>query len=481
MHIARSAAFPPYPIPATSLSSGVPAESAAGAVETPGTADLPVHGPFPPASACLVELSNAPLSIMSGYLAQQDRLTLRQVNASVRTAVDTTIHTLTLSGREACETLRQPGALHHLKALRLTNCADADLVDLAAVLRAVPHRSFALVLLRDAGTHVTAQGLRAIAATRLCALSLQGIPIPPDAAQALSHGGFPVSITLPHRADGVTDVDRISRIPTLISLDGNGQPVSDTAIRALQSHPALKALGLATLTGRALRELAASATLRVLDVNVIHGDEAKAYAALAGNRVLTSLAIQRVTDARHITALAANPTLSSLSLGVGHGLGPAVRALADMPSLTNLVLGPSGTEITRADIQALCTKPLQSLSFVGLRMDASALASAATARCRSLTVEFCGAFTHLQAALLAANPWPSSVCITNGMLHEDAALTLAGGPALKRLTMNFDSRTPDASADRVKRAWVAAGKQLANIDLVVHHVPEQEAQPSSYA
>lgn len=79
------------------------------------------------------------------------------------------------------------------------------------------------------------------------------------------------------------------------------------------------------------------------------------------------------------------------------------------------------------------------------------------------------------------NPWPSSVSVTNGILHEGDALTLASGPALKRLTMDFDSRTPAASEDRVKRAWVTAGKQLANIDLVVHPVPEQEAQPSSYA
>ncbi|MGI4860571.1 MAG: hypothetical protein ACRYHA_27325 [Janthinobacterium lividum] len=481
MNIARPAAFPSYPLPEMSMASGVPAESAACAAANPGTADLPVHGPFLPASACLVGLSNAPLSILSGYLEQQDRLTLRQVDAAARTAVDTLIHTLTLSGRQACATLNQPGALHNLKTLRLTNCQNADLVDLAEVLRSVPHPPFELVLARDAGTHVTARGLQAIAAARLSGLSLQGIPIPPDAAQALSHGGFPVSMALPHRADGMTDVDRISRIPTLTSLDGGGQPVSDTAIRALRSHAALRELGLATLTGRALRELAGGATLRALAVNAVRGDEAEAYAALAGNRVLTSLTIRRVTDARHVMALAANSTLSSLSLGVGHGLGPSVRALAGMPSLTDLVLGPSGTGLTGADVQALCTKPLQSLSFVGLRMDSSALAFAVTSRCRSLTVEFCGVFTGLQAVLLAANPWLSSVCVTNGILHESAALRLAGGPALKRLTMNFNSRTPDASGDRVKRAWVAAGKQLADIDLVVHPVPEREAPPFSYA
>lgn len=482
MNIGRPAAFMPPPIPAAHV---MPATVETGGVDPAGIADRGASGPSPVVPACPVASAGDPLvKLLGGLLREAKRtasLAARHADDTMRSTTDTPIDTLSLPGYHACEMLSRPDAYRHLRELRLVNCRDSDLVDLARVLQSVPRPPFELVVIRDAGTQVTAPGWQAIAASPLSSLTLEGMPVAADAAHALSHGGYAIAIALPHHPDGVSDVDRISLIPTLTAFDAGGQPVSNAAIRAFRSHAALSQLSLASLTGEALRMLAASTRLSALSVETIQGDETQAYAALAANRVLTSLTIRDVTQARHVMSLARHPTLSSLSLDVGNGLGSSIRALADMPSLTNLVLGPSATEITGADVRALCAKPLRALSFVGVRMNSPALAFAVCARSQSLRMDFCGTLSDLHVALLAANPRVTELTLANGILHEHAALVLAAGPALERLTMNFDSRTPVASQARVHNAWVEAGKNAANLDLVVHPVPPPATPFPPYA
>jgi len=422
---------------------------------------------------------NDELSIIAGYLSQDDQLGMRDIAASVRAVVDPTIHTLKFSSREACATLRQPNALRNLRELHLTDCKDEDLIDLAAMLAEMPIIDFGLIV--EAGLfgrhRVTADGIRPLAALGLTGLTLKGIPVPVDMSRALVLSVSPLSINLPYLDDYQSNVYELSQIPMLHSLQvGVAKMLTPETIEALRTHAALETLHLNTVSGKAISILATSEHIRSLTVaNIIDGEIA-ALNALADNHVLTSLSLG-VNDANALAALSRNVTLQKLSISVAHIPPALLSSFASMPALEHFQLsrrGQAAVSITVDGIAALCAKPLHALSFYEVHMDSATRSRLATAQTTSLRLQFCTSFESEDFAAFSHNRSITSLFMMNDRLNNNdddiLSLVTSGLPQLESLYVDVGSGAPNIAKEVIQAAWTASGRQLSNLDMDVRYV-----------
>lgn len=428
-----------------------------------------VKPPFVP------ESDNDTLGIIAGYLQQEDQLVMRNIDASIRAVVDSTIHTLKLDSRDACVVLSEPNALHNLRELHVTECTDEALIELAAKLAEMPKTDFTLIVQsKPFFNHVSVNGIRPLLALHLSGLMLKNIPVPLEMSRALAHSIAPLSIYLPYVLDKNSNVYEISQLPALRLLSVGHQAVTPAAIEALRWHPALEKLHIHTLVGSDVCTLATSADIHTLSIAKIRDGEAAALRALADNNVLTSLGVG-VDYADSLSALSQNGTLKQLRLSV-RDLSPSVLpALARMPALENFELSCERTQalaIGVGDIQALCTKPLKSLSFNGFTLADAARKLLATAQTNSLQVQLCTPFESTDLAVLSQNRSITSLLIQPGSgaidnYRDVMALVTSTRLHLASLSIRVGSRTPESDKDALQTAWITSGRQLSNLELEV--------------
>ena len=416
------------------------------------------------------------LDIIASYLSQADQLVTRDVDPSVRAVVDRSIHTLELSAREACNLLSQPNNLGKLRVLQLTDFRfnDNDLIDLANLLKHIPTTDLKVIVgptYQVYGSPAIVEGVKPLAALRLSALTLNGIPISNDTSRALAHSVSSISISLPVSVSGEGDLYEISQIPMLRSLRANYlRNISPEAIRALQSHQALEHLQLDEISGVDLVILATSAHIRSLDISVMRFDgKAAALLALADNRVLTSLNVG-VQDGNAFSVLSQNVTLQKLSMHVYQFAPASLASIATMPALQEFHLSGNargGQSIGEEDISALCEKPLKSLSFRDIKMDGSARLLLATAKAAELRLNSCTPFESEDFAVLKQNQSIKSLSITSyGPVNNDEnilSMVASGMPQLESLHITIKGGWPAETA--IRETWEASGRRAATLHL----------------
>lgn len=374
----------------------------------------------------------------------------------------------TLTGEQACALLGRPNAPGTLRALRLRDCSDADLVNLARVSSSAPGPSFELVLDKHAGVRLSAIGFRALAAVPLSGITLNELAIPREFAEYLSRSVSPLSINLSSRIDGQSEVYWLSQIPTLKSLSVGGHYVSSAASAALASHPLLAELGFSRVSGAVLGSLLANPRLRTLSTDAIVGNEAYAFAALANHPGLTALRIGRVSEPEHLVALSRNTSLLTLNLDLSAAARSGMRDLARISTLTSLSLSVSGEDgmLTLADVQRLCARTYADLRFTMVEIEPAALMHIVATQTQRLVLDYCFYITDQAVDALVANARITELSVI-GCVNERQALALASKPSLTKLAIDFASDSVNEAEAQIKRTWVAAGKLLANLDLTV--------------
>lgn len=416
---------------------------------------------------------NDTLGIIAGYLTQEDQLVMRDIDAWTRSVVDPTIQTLKLTGSEACIALREPNALRNLRELHLTDCNDQQLIDLAAMLAKMRRTDFELIVTSNPFKNlVSVEGIAPMAALRLSGLTLKDIPVPIEMSHALARSVAPLTFNLPYIFDLDSNVFEISQLPQLRSLLVGRQALTPETIAALQAHAALEKLHVHAVSGSDICTLATSAHLQSLSISKIRDGEAVALRALADNRVLKSLGIA-VDHADSLAVLSQNVTLKRLSVSVRDMPALLMSALSTMPALEDFDLSSrriQGLSIGLDHIQALCEKPLKSLSFNGLVLDGATRLRLATAQTASLRLQFCTAFEDADFAALRRNQSITSLSIQSGTgttSNDDAILSLVTSEDLKleSLMMRLLSKTPEAARKAIQTAWLRSGRPLSNLAL----------------
>ena len=484
--IAHAQAHGLFAVSATSVAPAASAARASGAAQIHrialhalGTGNAAASAANLSAPAFVATADKDTLGIITAYLSQDDQLVMRNVDASVRAVVDPIIHALRLSAREACILFAQPNDLSKLRELYLTNVNDKDLIDLAELLKQMPKTDFELTLELNsfhsrgssASALISVEGLGPLLALRFSGLTLKHIPISAALSRALEHSVSPLSLTLPYHNSGEDLLDEISRIPTLRSLQiGRQCNMSSVAINALRSHEKLDRLEIYIISGEHLAILATSAHIRSLKVEFIrHGGQAAALTALAENHALTSLDL-RVDDANALAVLSQNVTLQKLYLNVRQLTRSSLASIAAMPALEEFLLsGHAGLEepICVDDIAALSARPLKSLSFRDIQMDGPMRSLLATAKTAKLRLESCTPFEREDFAALGQNRSIGSLFIWNSgrstSFDDVLSMVTSGLPQLESLDVTV--RYAEGVVPAIEAAWVASGRQLANLNL----------------
>ena len=469
----------PAPVPAVPASASIAGDSpvhvpqvALHALGAPNMAPSAAPNAAPSAISPRYQtaLTNDELGIVSSYLQQDNQLEMRDINDSVRAAVDSTITSLTLSAQQARALWSAPNALHNLREVRLTDCDDADLQQLAQAMgpvRASLLSKLELILDNDDRNGVTANGLVALAPLHLAGISLKGMTITAADAFALSLGASPVSISLPDDGQAWSDVPGICLIPTLRQLHAPLHHLSDVTVVALRAHPALTNLSVGTLSGAAVCELVASASIQALSVRHIVDGEVNVFTAIAGNRVLQSIVIGRVDHPESLAILSGNPVLTSVTLCLSTAASNGIALLANMPSLQLLSLSAqqaSGT-LRAADVQALCARSFATLQFKQWEIDTAAMAHIVATGTPSLSLDDCYPVTHKAIEALASNRSLVSLSLLGGVINVHHAIMLATSPTLQFLRAEIGDDAPDNAQDDIEIAWAVTNKPLANLEL----------------
>lgn len=426
------------------------------------------------------------LGIAAGYLEGDDQLTLRSMSPAVKVKTDQQIETLSMSPREAVAFFQDTAGLPNLKQLTInmktinsSNVDVSDLDDFVDVLEHARYAPFELVL-REKGleTSISADVLQ-----RLSVLPLSGLTLHPtynfDLARfaGLERAKFDLSISLDN-VSGMRDFDVLVNLPSLTSLSMGDKVPSPTQAALLGSHPALTVLKTERrlIQPAELLPILSNRHLETLSVNWIAIESMEVIEALAGHPSITTLELGVIQKPALLSAIFQNPVIGSLQL-TPYCLYPSVmHQIAEMPSLRTFTLteGDASSPAPDAEsLRALCTRPLASLSFEGVKLNEATIVIAAGAHAQSLTIQNNGGTSdqvHAQAgtlhqaaiAALVANPHVSSLSF-KGHIVSGGAAQLAGAPGLKKLSIDIVSA--DETVESVQDAWQRVGKSL--VDLTV--------------
>jgi len=470
------------PAPVDGNEGGSPAVARAAAAAAPAPARVSLYAlgaSSVPIRHYSPEMADDPLGIVAEYLSPTDQLVMRQIGPVVRAVVDAKVRRLTLPVQEACALFSQPGDFSHIRTVELLMCRDGDLIRFAEILRSVRNTDFELSLHGQAGCLVSAVGLRSLAPLSLAGICLQEIQITRDVVTSLSLGTSPVSITLPYWLADQAEPQLIAQIPTLRSLSANKLHLSDTVASSLRSHPQLVELTVGQLSETGFRFIASSATLRALVVQKIWGNEGIALTGMADNQALATLKIGRLRMAESLALLSLNRSLTSVELGVGASALCGIPHLAAMPSLErlSLVTVNGNAALAGEHLEALCARPLKSLSLHCWQMDLAAWTHVTDVHAARLSLDYCYLNNDAFITDIAANARIASLSVYGEMINEGNALVLARSPTLGHLRADFLSDQPNESEARVKTAWLLAGKLLNTLDLSVRQTsPERNGE-----
>ena len=463
-------------IAVTGTSASAPASSSPAAARADAVSPVPqiprhrLGGPTTPHPELVRALAVSPFSMPPRAALQSTQRPEVQAESANGAAPFINDTALILTGDEACTFLSEPGNLNILRELRLLNCRDADLINIARVLsnplQGAPSTAFALVLDKFDGAELSAAGFHALAGLRLAGITLNALPIPREIAEQLSMGVTSLTIKLPRRVDGQTDLDALSQIPTLASVDVGRHPLSSVSLGAFASHPSLTTLRFASLSGKVLCQLLENPKLRTLSTDIIVADESEAFAALADHQTLTALRIGHVSSPAHLSILSRNRSLVSLDLQLSPTARTGMRDLAAIPTLTTLALSISGDDLRLGldDVRALCTKTYSELRFTMVEIEPAAQLHIAATQTKSLVLDYCFYITDQTISALLANSRIATLSAI-GCVNESQAMALATMPSVAKLTVDFASDAAISAEARLMRIWLSAGKSLANLDL----------------
>ena len=414
-------------------------------------------------------LSDDPLGIVAGYLEETDQRVMRQFDALMHRSVDPQIKVLTVNGRDACALWIRPNALRALRELRLTHCGNAELIDLAAVLKTLRKRPFALILDQKANTVVSARGLDALAEMTFSGITLRGANLAADAAQALARGASPVSISLPRQHFLLTqELFPFLQIRTLRSLDAGLRSLPDNFGPVVASHECLTHFSISIIGSEAFHDIAKSTTIESLSFEYIERDEVAALAALTGNSALRSLEIGFIRKPDTLAALSRNSSLRSVTLGLLRNAHFGFSHLANMPGLEALSLRRASTctKLLNAEhVRALCTKTFTSLSLHEWDIEVAAQALIAATSTQHLSLNHPVPFSDAAISTISTNAAIASLSLGGGIITAAHAITLAGSPTLQQLKVGSGANFSVDAKTAIANAWRAAHKPLVNLQL----------------
>ena len=413
-------------------------------------------------------MSNDPLGIVASYLEETDQRVMREVDALMHVAVDRQIDILTISAKDACAIFRHPNAFCALRELRLTDCGNADLIDLVAILKTLPHTQFALILDQKANAFVNARGFTALAEVAFSSITLKNIDLSPADAQALARGTSPVSISIPALSFEKPDVAYLLQIPTLSSLIASPHPFPNNIRSAVTSHTCLSELLVGAISSVSLCDISKSATIETLSISEIDGPEAGALSAIADNATLRSLTIGSIHRPQSLVTLSRNSALRSVTLGVFRDAQIALPHLANMTGLEVLSLRSASslsTQLPAENIQALCEKSFRSLDLHDWDIEPAAQLLIATSQSHHLSLNHATPFSEAAIHALSMNPAITSLSVEGSIFTAAHAITLAGVPTLQSLQLSIDMIFSPLEKVAISKAWQAAHKPLANLRL----------------
>jgi hypothetical protein len=335
-----------------------------------------------------------------------DQRVPREVDELVRLAVALKLDVLTVNGQEARALLSRPNGFHAPRNICLTNCRDADLIELVAIVKATEHAPFALILDRNYDTLVSERALNALSEATFSSITLRDLDISANAAQALARGASPVSISLPMLLPQPPDLQHILTISTLRSLRASPHHFPDHLTSAVASHPYLTEFSIGAISAAAVRAIARSVTIQSLSLEYIADNEVTALAALADNSALRSLTIDLVRQPQSLAALSRHNFLRFLTLDLHSDAHAGIPYLANLPTLEVLSLRDStfGSMLLRAEhVQALCARSFEELSLLHWDIEPAAQRLIAAAPSRHLSLNHSKQFSNAAMSVLSMN------------------------------------------------------------------------------
>jgi hypothetical protein len=456
-----TAAFANASASPTSAASTTPATTLA-ALNTGACASAQV-----PSKEYIAPLANDLLGVVAGYLPSEDQFTFRYLNLAAKVATDRQIEALTMRPREAAALLKEGAAWPNLKQLTLQNYLFPELASFVEVLSNTRYAPFELVLQDWMGDAFTADLLKHLATLHLSALTLYpSDSFPLDRLSVLAKAAFPISLNV-ERFLGERDFHAVPQLPSLTSLNVIGIPSREDAL-ALGSHPSLKSFRADWITSEYLLPILANPRLETLSLSSIAATSDEVNTAMTSHPSITSLELEEADDeVGLLTAILCNPIIRSLKLTPHSLSAPEMRHIAEMRSLHAFTLHAieEHPEPEVDAMRALCGRPLDTLRFDGPHLNQATFAIAAAAHATSLTFQNnLATFDQAAVAALVANPHVTTLSFA-GDIVSGGAVQLAAAPRLEKLSLDFVSA--EETVESVQRAWVDAGKSLADLTVVV--------------
>ena len=432
---------------------------------------IPLHRLGAQSSTIAANAATPP--VIQGGAENRDALDQRATHRAdelMHLATDADIDVLALTGSEARSVLSRPNALPALRELRLTNCTDADLIDLAAMLKTVPHKPFALSFGRNKHVFISEQGLAALGKVTFSSITLGGTSVYGNAARGLLNSASAVSILLPQaRQHGETALASYLRIPTLTALDARPRSCPHDIGLAIASHQSLKEFSIGDIDDSTLGEIATSTTIQSLSCGRIMGlEEVAALGSFADNTILQSLRIACVAQPYALSALSRNKSLRFVSLGVSPDVRADFSALANMSAVEMLSLrcvSAYNLRLQAKDVHALCERPFKSLSLHNWDIHPAAQMLIAAAPLRHLLLNGPTPFSDAANYALSLNPTITSLSVGRATTTAANAIILARSPTLQYFHAGFLTHFSADEKAAITNAWHAAGKPLANLEL----------------
>jgi len=205
----------------------------------------------------------------------------------------------------------------------------------------------------------------------------------------------------------------------------------------------LTAFGAYRMTSAHLHCVMENPRIESLCIAYIEDESDQAIAAIANHPALASFELGQTEGQERVAILARGGTLSTLKLGLAGVPFSGLKAFARMPQLRSLTLEPGlfDIRIKAEDIAELCVRPLDLLGFTSVRMDATALETAATAQASTLIFRNnVGTFEPAVVDALVANRHISTLIIVGNMTRGGEA-RLAAAPSIEKLWLSIPLST----------------------------------------
>jgi len=482
----RAAAGPSVPPSAASVAftRAAAGGSAAGMVAIPS---IPLHAIGTPAAApnANVEAPEAPfvaipdndsMSIIAGYLTQDDQLKVRTLSNDLKGVVDSEVEALSLTPGKALDLFSDGSRFRNLKTLALTDWVPADLLAFANALRVAGQSPFELVLGRRTGHDYSDDGdtlgLEHAAAINLSSLSLRSFTVTSGACNALSNVAFPVDMEMVGRCHEAGDFPA-TQIATLRSLDIGTFALPDDVFPAFQAHPGLIAFSSQGTHPDQIKHFLDNPRMQSLDVwRISSFDEGNEFETIANHPSLISLGEVLISKPEQVAMLSQNAKIAKLRVQFQQeckDTSPLTEMLSlrDLTIVTRQTYGRFDYELKASHIEAICRKPLDRLSFAEAELDYMAKAIAVTAHATELSFgKLHGKFDRFITNRLLANPHVSRLSL-DGNVDDGGAARLAASPTISHFDFTFDTNRIADTLKVVRGAWEKAGKPLS--DLTCEH------------